>query len=33
LSVIALQKAMYTLLESNDFELAKGSSGNVPNLK
>ncbi|HTY63007.1 MAG TPA: TolC family protein [Acidobacteriota bacterium] len=33
LSVIALQKAMNILLESNDFELAKGSSGNVPDLK
>ena len=25
-SIITLQKAMYTLLESNDFEVAKGSS-------
>jgi outer membrane protein TolC len=25
-SIITLQKAMYTLLESNDFEIAKGSS-------
>jgi outer membrane protein TolC len=32
-SVIALQKAMYTLLESNEFEIAKGSADNVPNLK
>jgi outer membrane protein TolC len=32
-SIIALQKAMYTLLESNEFEIAKGSSNNVPNLK
>jgi len=32
-SVIALQKAMNTLLESNDFEIAKSSSDNVPNLK
>ncbi|HYK91936.1 MAG TPA: TolC family protein [Acidobacteriota bacterium] len=32
-SIIALQKSMYTLLESNDFEVAKGSSNNVPNLK
>ena len=32
-AIIALQKAMYTLLESNEFEIAKGSSGNVPDLK
>ena len=32
-SIIALQKAMYTLLESNEFEIAKSSSGNVPDLK
>jgi outer membrane protein len=32
-AVIALQKAMYTLLESNEFEIAKGSADNVPNLK
>jgi outer membrane protein TolC len=32
-SVISLQKAMYTLLESNEFEMAKGSSSNVPDLK
>jgi outer membrane protein len=32
-AVLAVQKAMYTLLESNDFEVAKGSSSNVPNLK
>jgi outer membrane protein len=32
-SVIALQKAMYTLLESNEFDVAKGSSNNVPDLK
>jgi outer membrane protein len=32
-SVISLQKSMYTLLESNEFELAKGSSSKVPNLK
>jgi outer membrane protein len=32
-SVISLQKAMYTLLESNEFEVAKGSSNNVPDLK
>ena len=25
-SIITLQKAMYTLLESNEFEIAKGSS-------
>ncbi len=31
-SIINLQKAIYTLLEENDFEIAKGSSGNVPNL-
>jgi outer membrane protein len=28
-SIIDLQKAMYTLLESNDFEIAKSSSDNV----
>ena len=32
-SIITLQKAMYTLLESNEFDIAKGSSNNVPNLK
>jgi outer membrane protein TolC len=32
-SIIDLQKKMYTLLESNDFDLAKGSSTKVPNLK
>ena len=32
-SVIALERAMYTLLESNEFEVAKSSAGNVPNLK
>ena len=32
-SIISLQKAMYTLLESNEFEIAKGTSNNVPNLK
>jgi len=32
-AIITLQKAMYTLLESNEFEIAKGSSQNVPNLK
>ncbi len=32
-SVIDLQKSMYTLLESNDFEIAKSSSDNVPTLK
>jgi outer membrane protein len=32
-AIIALQKAMYTLLESNEFEIAKSSAGNVPNLK
>ncbi len=32
-SIITLQKAMYTLLESNEFEIAKGSSNNVPDLK
>jgi outer membrane protein TolC len=32
-SIITLQKAMYTLLEANDFEIAKTSSENVPNLK
>ncbi len=32
-SIIDLQKAMYTLLESNDFEIAKTSSESVPGLK
>jgi outer membrane protein len=32
-SVLALQKAMYTLLESTEFEVAKGSSNNVPDIK
>jgi outer membrane protein len=32
-SVISLQKSMYTLLESNEFDLAKGSSSHVPELK
>jgi outer membrane protein TolC len=32
-SIITLQKAMYTLLESSEFEIAKGTSNNVPNLK
>jgi outer membrane protein TolC len=32
-SVISLQKSTYTLLESNEFELAKGSSSHVPELK
>ena len=32
-SIITLQQAMYTLLEANDFEIAKTSSDNVPNLK
>ena len=32
-AIIALQKAMYSLLESNEFEIAKSSSGNVPDLK
>ncbi len=32
-ALIAVQKSMYTLLESNDFAIAKTSSGNVPNLK
>jgi OMF family outer membrane factor len=32
-AVITLQKAMYTLLESNEIEMAKGSSANVPDLK
>ena len=31
-SAIDLQKAMYTLLEFNDFEVAKGSSQNVPDV-
>jgi outer membrane protein TolC len=32
-SVIALQKSMYTLLEANEFEMSKGSSTKVPDLK
>jgi outer membrane protein len=32
-AIITLQKAMYTLLESNQFEMAKGSSSNISNLK
>jgi outer membrane protein len=32
-SVIALQKSMYTLLESNEFEIAKGSSTKVSALQ
>ncbi len=32
-SVIAFQKATYTLLDSNDFRIAKTSSDNVPNSK
>jgi outer membrane protein len=32
-AIINLQKAMYTLLESTDFEIAKGSSSKVPDLK
>jgi outer membrane protein len=32
-AIITLQKAMYTLIEASDFEVAKGSAENVPNLK
>ncbi len=32
-SIITLQQSMYTLLESNDFEIAKTSSDNVAKLK
>ena len=32
-AIITLQEAMYTLLEANEFEIAKGSSNNVANLK
>jgi HAE1 family hydrophobic/amphiphilic exporter-1 len=32
-SIITLQQSIYTLLESNDFEIAKTSSDNVPALK
>jgi outer membrane protein TolC len=32
-SIITLQKAMYTLLEGNDFEIAKTSGSTVPPLK
>jgi outer membrane protein TolC len=32
-AIINLQQSMYTLLESNEFEIAKDSSSNVPDLK
>jgi outer membrane protein len=32
-AIISLQKAMYLLLESNEFEMAKGVSNNVPDVK
>lgn len=32
-AITTLQKAMYTLLEANEFEIAKGSSANVTDLK
>jgi outer membrane protein len=32
-AVITLQKAIYTLLESNEFKIAKDSASNVPDLK
>jgi outer membrane protein TolC len=32
-SIISLQRAMYTLLESNDFDIAKGNGSSVPDLK
>jgi len=32
-AIITADKAMYTLLESNDFEVAKGSSNSVPDFK
>jgi len=32
-AIITLQKAMYTLLEASEFEVAKGSSSRVPDLK
>jgi len=32
-AIITLQKAMYTLLEASEFEIAKGSSSRVPDLK
>ncbi len=32
-AIITLQKAMYTLLESNDLEIAKGISSNISNQK
>ncbi len=32
-AIINLQKSMYTLLESNEFEIAKGSSSKVPDLR
>lgn len=32
-AIITLQKAIYTLLESNEFEIAKGISENIPNLR
>lgn len=32
-SIITLQKAMYTLLEANEFDIAKGSAYSVPDLE
>ena len=32
-AITTLQKAMYTLLESNEFEIAKGGADSVPSLK
>jgi hypothetical protein len=32
-SIITLQKTMYTLLEANDFEIAKTSSQGAANFK
>lgn len=32
-AIITFQKAMYTLLEANDFQIAKSSSDNIPKLK
>ncbi|MGD0099147.1 MAG: hypothetical protein ABSC60_02230 [Acidobacteriota bacterium] len=32
-AIITLQKAMYTLIDINDFEIAKGISSNISNQK
>jgi len=32
-AIINMQKAMYNLLEANDFAIAKGNTSNLPTLK